>query len=173
MTPLIQRFFLGCLLLTSLAGSTFVHAQTPVDGDAALKQQASAFVDSWHDDATNSRPAFFDKMAKDAVYIGTDKTELWKRDAFKLWAKKAFERPTAWAFTPIRRNVYLSPDKSVIWFDELLNTQMGVCQASGVMHRVGSSFEIDHYQLSIAVPNDISAKVISTIRDFEAPLGAK
>ena len=173
MKALIQRFFLGCILLASLAAQAQTQTQAPADPDAALKQQVNAFVDSWHDDATNSRPAFFDKMARDAVYIGTDKTELWKRDAFKAWAKKAFDRPTAWAFTPMRRNVYLSPDKSVIWFDELLNTQMGVCQASGVMHRVGTSFEIDHYQLSIAVPNDISAKVISTIRDFEAPLGAK
>ncbi|WP_332848298.1 nuclear transport factor 2 family protein [Massilia sp. S19_KUP03_FR1] len=169
MKPLIQRFFLGCLLLASCAA----QAQAPADPDAALRQQVNAFVDGWHEDATNSRPAFFDKMAKDGVYIGTDKTELWKRDAFKVWAKKAFERPTAWAFTPIRRNVYMSPDKSVIWFDELLKTKMGICQASGVMHKVGNSFEIDHYQLSIAVPNEISSKVIGTIGDYEAPLGAK
>ena len=164
----MKRLFLACVLcLASLSG----FAQT--DADAALKQQVNAFVDGWHEDATNSRLAFFDKIAKDGVYIGTDKKELWKRDDFKVWAKKAFERPTAWAFTPIRRNVYFSPDKSVIWFDELLKTQMGICQASGVMHKAGNSFEIDHYQLSIAVPNDISSKVIDMIGDFEAPLGAK
>jgi hypothetical protein len=164
----MKRFFLACVLsLASLSG----FAQT--DPDAVLRQQVNAFVDGWHEDATNSRPAFFDKIAKDGVYIGTDKKELWKRDEFKIWAKKAFERPTAWAFTPIRRNVYLSPDKSVIWFDELLNTQMGICQASGVLHKVGNSFEIDHYQLSIAVPNGISSKVISVIDDYESPLGVK
>ena len=164
----MKRFVLACVLsLASVTG----FAQT--DPDAALKQQVNAFVDSWHEDAANSRPAFFDKIAKDGVYIGTDKKELWKRDEFKVWAKKAFERPTAWAFTPIRRNVYVSADKSVIWFDELLNTQMGTCQASGVLHKVGNSFEIDHYQLSIAVPNGISSKVISTIGDYESPLGAK
>jgi hypothetical protein len=164
----MKRFFLACVL--SLANLS-VLAQT--DADAALKQQVNAFVDGWHEDATNSRPAFFDKIARDGVYIGTDKKELWKRDEFKAWAKKAFDRPTAWAFTPIRRNVYFSPDKSVIWFDELLNTQMGTCQASGVLHKVGNSFEIDHYQLSIAVPNGVSSKVISTIGDYEAPLGVK
>jgi hypothetical protein len=164
----MKRLILACLL--SLA-SLSAFAQT--DADAALKQQVNAFVDGWHDDAANSRPAFFDKIAKDGVYIGTDKKELWKRDEFKAWAKKAFERSTAWAFTPIRRNVYFSPDKSVIWFDELLKTQMGICQASGVMHKAGGSFEIDHYQLSIAVPNEISSKVISTIGDYEAPLGVK
>jgi len=164
----MKHFFLACVLGFA-SFSSFAQA----DADAALKQQVNAFVDSWHEDATNSRPAFFDKIAKDGVYIGTDKKELWKRDDFKVWAKKAFERPTAWAFTPLRRNVYFSPDKSVIWFDELLSTQMGTCQATGVMHKVGTSFEIDHYQLSIAVPNGVSSKVISTISDYESPLGVK
>ena len=164
----MKRFFLACLLcLASLP----VFAQA--DPDAALKQQVSAFIDGWHADAANSRPAFFDKIARDGVYIGTDKKELWKRDDFKAWAKPAFERPTAWAFTPLRRNVYVSADKSVIWWDELLDTKMGICRASGVLHKVGNSFEIDHYQLSIAVPNGVSEKVISTIGDYEAPLGAK
>ena len=164
----MKRLILACLLsLASLSG----FAQP--DPDAALKQQVNAFVDSWHDDAAHARPAFFDKIARDGVYIGTYKTELWKRDDFKVWAKKAFERSSAWAFTPLRRNVYVSPDRSVIWFDELLKTQMGICQASGVLHKAGASFEIDHYQLSIAVPNEISSKVISTIGDYEAPLGVK
>lgn len=164
----MKRFLLVCLL--SFASLT-VCAQP--DSDSALKQQASAFVDAWHDDAANARPAFFDKIAKDGVYIGTDKKELWKRDDFKAWAKQAFERPAAWVFKPLKRNVYVSADKSVIWWDELLDTQMGICRASGVLHKAGSSFEIDHYQLSIAVPNGISEKVISTIGDYEAPLGAK
>lgn len=164
----MKRLFLACLLsLASL--SVFAEA----DPDAALKQQVSAFIDLWHEDAANARPAFFDKIAKDGVYIGTDKHELWKRDEFKVWAKKAFERSTAWAFTPLRRNIYVSADKSVIWWDELLDTRMGPCRASGILHKVGNGFEIDHYQLSIAVPNAISAKVISTIGDYEAPLGAK
>ena len=162
------RLFLAAVLMLASVSS---YAQT--DADAALKQQANAFVDAWHDDAANARPAFFDKIAKDGVYIGTDKTELWKRDEFKVWAKRFFERKSAWTFKPIRRNVYLSPDKSVLWFDELLNTQMGICQASGVMHRTANGFEIDHYQLSIAVPNEISNRVIDTIRDYESPLGAR
>lgn len=160
-------------LLASLLGLASLSALAQADPDAALKQQVGAFIDAWHEDAANARPAFFDKIAKDGVYIGTDKKELWKRDDFKAWAKKAFERPTAWAFTPLKRNVYVAADKSVIWWDELLATQMGTCRASGVLHKAGNSFEIDHYQLSIAVPNGISDKVISLIGDYQAPLGAK
>jgi hypothetical protein len=57
----------------------------------------------------------------------------------------------AWAFTPLHRNVQFSPDRRFIWFDEQVRSSMGVLQASGVMRPTASSFEIVHYQLSIAV----------------------
>jgi hypothetical protein len=136
--------------------------------DAAYKKQINAFIDEWHDDAAHARPAYFDKMASNGVYIGTDKTELWSRDEFKAWAKKHFERKSAWAFKASKRNVYLSDDKKFIWFDELLDTQMGVCQASGVIRKTAKGFEIEHYQLSIAVPNQVADRVTKTIKDFEA-----
>jgi hypothetical protein len=138
------------------------------DADAALRRQVNAFVDQWHDDAARARTAYFDKMASDGVYIGTDKTELWQRDAFKAWAKKYFDRKSAWSFKATRRNVYFSPDKQFIWFDELLDTQMGVCQASGVIRKTATGFEIAHYQLSLAVPNELAAQVTKSIKEFEA-----
>lgn len=163
----MKRLILACCLLLSSVG---VFAQS---ADAAFKQQVNAFVDEWHDDAAHARMAFFDKIAKDGVYIGTDKTELWHKDEFKVWAKKYFERKSAWAFKPIRRNVYTTPDKHIIWFDELLDTQMGVCQASGVIHRTPTGFEIEHYQLSIAVPNDAATPVGKIIKEFEAKPAAR
>ncbi|MDP3669436.1 MAG: nuclear transport factor 2 family protein [Telluria sp.] len=157
-----------CALLLSLGAP----ART-VDADAALKQQVNAFVDEWHDDAAHARLAYFDKIAKDGVYIGTDKTELWHRDQFKQWARRFFERKSAWAFKATRRNVYLSPDRQFIWFDELLDTQMGVCQASGVIRKSAKGFEIAHYQLSIAVPNGVASKVSAAIKEFDAAPAAK
>lgn len=145
----------------------FSWAQSP-DSDAVYKQEIHAFLDQWHDDAAHARWSYFDKMAKNGVYIGTDKTELWSRDAFKIWATPYFERKAAWAFKAIKRNVYLSADKKFIWFDELLDTQMGVCQASGVVSKTAQGFEIDHYQLSIAVPNAVANDVTKLIKDFEA-----
>jgi hypothetical protein len=158
----MKRLILACsLFFASLAA----FAQTQ---DAALARQVNAFVDEWHDDAAHARLAFFDKIAKDGVYIGTDKTELWHRDEFKTWAKRFFERKSAWAFHPIRRNVYASGDKSMIWFDELLDTQMGTCMASGVIRKTAQGFEIVHYQLSMAVPNEVNAQAVKLIKEFEA-----
>lgn len=165
MKKLIFIAYLCCLTFS-------VGAQTS-DLDAIYKQQVHAFLDQWHDDAAQARWAYFDKIAKNGVYIGTDKTELWSRDAFKIWATPYFERKAAWAFKAIKRNVYLSEDKQFIWFDELLDTQMGVCQASGVMRKTEQGFEIAHYQLSIAVPNEVAKDVSKAIREFEAKPAGK
>ncbi len=149
-----------CLALTA-------QAQSP-DPDAAYKKEIAAFIDQWHDDAAHARPSYFDKMAPNGVYIGTDKSELWQRDAFRSWAKPYFDRKSAWAFTATKRNIYLSDDKKFIWFDELLDTQMGVCQASGVMRKGAHGFEILHYQLSMAIPNEIAKDVTKAVKAFEA-----
>jgi hypothetical protein len=163
----MKRLILACcLLFASLAA----HAQTQ---DAVLAKQVNAFVDGWHDDAAHARLAFFDKIASDGVYIGTDKSELWHREEFKAWAKRYFERKSAWTFHATRRNVYASADKSMIWFDELLDTQMGPCMASGVIRKTASGFEIVHYQLSMAVPNEVGGQVTKLIKEFEAKQPAK
>jgi len=158
---------LGLLLLTSLAP---VFA---IDASAVDTQQINAFIDEWHDDAAHARSRFFDKMAPGAIYIGTDKTERWTRDELKAWSKKYFERPSAWAFTPIKRNVAFSADKQFIWFDEQLDTQMGVCQASGVVQRTASGLQILHYQLSLAVPNELVDQFKEAIRKVEASTDSK
>jgi hypothetical protein len=151
-----------CLFAASFAAS----AQ---QADPALARAVNAFVDGWHDDAAHARMAYFDKMAPDGVYIGTDKHELWHRDEFKAWAKKFFDRGSAWSFKAVRRNVYASPDGSFIWFDEILDTpNMGPCMASGVIRKTGKGFEILHYQLSFAIPNELAGQVTKLVHDAEA-----
>jgi hypothetical protein len=163
-----QLIIACCLFLASIS------AQAQANDDVRFKQQVNAFVDEWHDDAAHARLAYFDKMAQDGVYIGTDRTELWHRDDFKAWAKKYFERKSAWSFKATRRNVYFSPDKSVVWFDELLDTpNMGPCMASGVIRKTAHGFEIVHYQLSMAVPNEVSGKVTKLISASTARQPAK
>lgn len=150
----MKRLLAACLLFLSLLGTS--HADTSVE----LTRQVNAFVDGWHDDAANARMAYFDKIAPDGVYIGTDRSELWTRDEFKQWGKKYFERKAAWSFKATRRNVYATRDGSIIWFDELLDTpNMGPCMASGVIRKTKGGFEIVHYQLSMAVPNEVNAQV--------------
>jgi len=161
----VKRFLsIACVCLVCLGSA---HAAT----DATLTRQVNAFVDGWHDDAANTRMAYFDKIASDGVYIGTDRTELWTRDAFKAWSKKYFDAKAAWTFKATRRNVYASADKSMIWFDELLDTRnMGAAMASGVLRKTKTGFEIVHYQLSLAVPNAVNDQVVGIIAAHEKTL---
>lgn len=158
----MKSLILACCLFVA----SFAHAAV----DPAFAQQVNVFVDGWHDDAAHARMRYFDKMAPDGVYIGTDRTELWQRDAFREWGRKYFEgKQAAWVFHPTRRNVYATPDGSLIWFDELLDTEnMGHCMASGVIRKTAAGFEIVHYQLSLAVPNEAAKQVIDVVKAAEA-----
>jgi len=156
----------------TLFSSPVAHAQAT--RDAAFVREVNAFVDGWHDDAAHTRPSYFDKIAPQGVYIGTDKSEIWTRDQFKAWARPFWERGKAWTFTAQKRNVYHSPDRAYVWFDEQLNTQMGTCQASGVLRNTGKGFLVEHYQLSLAVPNALNAGFAKAIAQYEAqPVPAK
>ncbi len=171
----MKSFFLACCLLLA---SVFQAAQAApaASVDPALAKQVNAFVDAWHDDAAHARMDYFDKIAADGVYIGTDRSELWKRDAFKEWAKGYFQgKKSAWTFRATQRNVYASPDGKLVWFDELLDTEnLGHCMASGVLRKTAKGFEIVHYQLSIAVPNEIANQVTGLVKAAEAgAAGAK
>jgi len=159
----MKSLILACCLL--FAGLAHAAAADPV-----LTQQVNAFVDGWHDDAAHARMRYFDKMAPDGVYIGTDRSELWQRDAFREWGRKYFEgKGAAWVFHATRRNVYAAPDGALIWFDELLDTEnMGHCMASGVIRRTQAGFEIVHYQLSLAVPNGVAKQVMDVVKAAEA-----
>ena len=163
MRPLATTFAAAAATI-ALAAPAF--AQLP---DAAeFTRQVNAFVDGWHDDAAQTRPAYFDKIAPNGVYIGTDKTEVWTRDQFKAWARPYFYAKKAWAFTARKRNVYFSSDRRYVWFDEQLDTQMGICQASGVLRNTGKGFLIEHYQLSLAVPNALVDGFAKAIAEFDA-----
>lgn len=165
-----MKKFIICICIALF--SVTANAQT-TNGDAAYRKQINAFIDEWHDDAAHARMAYFDKIALNGIYIGTDKNELWNREQFKAWAKRFFDRKSAWSFKSTKRNIYMSSDKKFIWFDELLDTQMGVCQASGVMRKTDTSFEIEHYQLSIAVPNEVADKVTKLVKEYESKPAAE
>lgn len=161
-----------CLFLTALAGLTPARA---APADAALARDVNAFVDGWHDDAAHARMRYFDKMAPDGVFIGTDRSELWRRDAFLAWGRKYFEgRSKAWEYHATRRNVYASNDGKTVWFDELLDNDKGAhFMASGVLARTADGFLVEHYQLSVAVPNEVAPQVIDLARAAETKGASK
>ncbi len=113
------------------------------------------FIDNWHKAAAVAdEDTFFGSIAEDGIYIGTDATERWSREEMFTDLGQHFQKESAWDFTAIERHVTMSPSGDLAWFDELLDTWMGTCRSSGVVQRIDGSWQIAHYHLSIAVPND-------------------
>lgn len=120
------------------------------------QMEVDSFMNRWHHAAAVAdEDVFFGSMHKDCIYIGTDSSEYWLRDELKAWSAKYFDRESAWAFTPISRNSYRQGASDLIWFDELLETWMGPCRASGIIMDTPEGLRLKHYHLSIAVPNDV------------------
>ena len=119
------------------------------------ESEINALVDGWHlAAAVADEDTFFGSMTPKGIYIGTDASERWEADEMKVWSKKYFEQESAWAFTAHDRNIKIAADGQTAWFDELLDTWMGDCRGSGIVIKTATGWKIDHYHLSIAVPND-------------------
>jgi len=126
-------------------------------------------LNDWHyAAATADEDVFFGSMTEDCIYIGTDKSERWLRDELKAWSATYFDRETAWAFEPIERQVFLSDDGKTAWFNETLNTWMGVCRSSGVVVLVDKDWKLKQYHLSMTVPNDVVKDFIKMVEKYEA-----
>jgi len=121
-------------------------------------------LDDWHQAAAEAQfKSYFDLMDSDAIFVGTDPKEVWNKSDFMAFSKPYFDKGKAWKFTKINRNIHLSKDKKIAWFDELLNTWMGTCRGSGVLVSKNNKWLIKHYVLSVTVPNNKIKSVIKTM----------
>lgn len=119
---------------------------------------------SWHKAAADADfDTYFGMMTDDAVFLGTDATENWQNAAFRAFSKPYFDKGKAWSFTTLERNIYTSDTNKIAWFDEHLDTQMGICRGSGVLILVDGVWKIKHYVLSIAIPNE-NVKAITAMK---------
>ena len=135
---------------------------------SAPKEEINEMLETWHRAAAKaSFNDYFSLMAEESVFIGTDPSENWNKNEFMEWSKPYFDRGKAWSFSTLERNIFLEEDKDLAWFDELLETQMGICRGSGVAVKEDGKWKIKHYVLSIAIPNDNVEEVTSLKADFD------
>ncbi|KAB1156968.1 nuclear transport factor 2 family protein [Flavobacterium luteum] len=137
----------------------------------AEKEAIHTLLNKWHKAATDAHfDAYFGALSDDAVFIGTDATENWNKEAFQAFAKPYFDQGKAWDFKPLKRNLYFSADGKTAWFDELLDTWMKMCRGSGVLIKTGNEWKIKQYVLSMTIPNDATDAVIKIKAPLENPL---
>ncbi len=126
------------------------------------------FLDEWHKAASEADAVrFFGSMADQSVYIGTDASERWTKEAFIRFAKPYFDRGTAWDFKPYDRELHVTSDSKIVWFSELLSTWMGVCRGSGILTMTPEGWKIQQYHLSVTVPNDLIRDFITLVDTYE------
>lgn len=156
-------FILFCLVAVTVG-----NAQEIADG---LKdsEKIDVVLNNWHKAAADAKQdAYFGAMTGDAVFIGTDPTEHWSLAEFKRYAKPYFDAGKAWNLKPVKRIVHVEKGQPVAWFEELLDTDMGICRGSGVLRKESGKWKIAQYVLSMTVPNDNTKEVTKTKSVFDS-----
>ncbi|RLD50002.1 MAG: hypothetical protein DRJ05_20210 [Bacteroidetes bacterium] len=130
------------------------------------KTNITNLIDAWHKAAADvNQKAYFDFIADDGVYIGTDSTEIWTKAEFFEWSKQYFEKGKAWTFTCNSRNIYISGDGLYAWFDELLSSRDVTLRGSGILQKGDTDWKLKHYVLSLPVPNEKFKEVVANMNE--------
>ncbi|MCZ8196089.1 MAG: nuclear transport factor 2 family protein [Flavobacterium sp.] len=161
----MKKYLFLFLVITSCASVQNIDSE---------KNKITTILDNWHKAAANADyNGYFDAMTENSIFIGTDATENWNKEAFQKFAKPYFDKGKTWNFTALERNIYFSKDGKTAWFDELLNTQMKICRGSGVLTKENGSWKISHYVLSMTIPNDTTDAIIKIKAPIEDALISK
>lgn len=153
-------------LVLSLSFASF-SASSESDAKAEVGQTLAAF----HAAAARAdEAAYFELLAPAAVFLGTDATERWDKEAFRAFAHPYFAQGKGWTFVPRDRHVDFAAHGEVAWFDELLDSaSYGECRGTGVLERIDGRWRILQYHLTIPVPNALAKEVVARIREQAAP----
>lgn len=117
--------------------------------------QIDQLLDNWHLAAANADfNGYFDKMDESFIFLGTDPTERWNKEAFAGFCKPYFEQGKGWDFKKIERYITLSADGKTAWFDERIATWMRDCRGSGVLVKKGNTWKLTQYNLAVLIEND-------------------
>lgn len=154
-------YLLFLIIIVSCQSKKFDAAQEKILVDSTISQ--------YHKTAAEANlKNYIGLMDSNGVFIGTDATEYWKTNDFEAFCKPYFEKKKSWEFHSLKRNIYFSMGGKVAWFDELLDTKLGLCRGSGVLERVGEKWKIKQYVLSMTVPNEFSKQVIELKREQDS-----
>lgn len=158
----ITFFFVVSIIFTACKSSI------STDREEQEVKAIDVIIDKWHKAATEADFAtYFDLMDAEAYFIGTDASEKWNIDEFKSFCEPIFAKGSAWEFIKMKREIFIDKGGEIAWFDEQLDTWMGVCMSSGVVVKTLKGWKIKHYQLSIAVPNDIVNDFVQLVNKYE------
>ncbi|MFQ5569421.1 MAG: nuclear transport factor 2 family protein [Rhodothermales bacterium] len=152
---------IGLCLLTTLLAANTAGAQATTDDEKAV----SLVLDALHQAASDADgDRYFSLYAENAIFLGTDASERWTLEEFKAYANPYFDQGRGWTYLMESRYIYLSSDKNTAWFDEILsNANFGTCRGSGVLIKIGDTWKVAQYHLTLPVPNSLIRQVAEMI----------
>ncbi len=123
--------------------------------EANQRKNLNELMNGWHLAATDAQlEKFFSFMGDSCIYKGTDKTERWNKTEFYGFCKPYFDKGKAWDFKPLERHISFDDNLQTAWFDEKLDTWMGICKASGICQKMNGEWKLLLYDLSVTIDND-------------------
>lgn len=150
-----------CALLLFLIYSNHTFAEGAPANTLNAFQQAGAEADS---------TAFLALLSTDAVLLGVDGTNRLEGQSLRSFVSEQFSRGEAWGYRSYQREIRLSADGVVAWFNEALeHDRLGHGWGSGVLIKTGAGWRIAQYNFSIVVPDDMTASVTSIKQEPEIP----
>ena len=122
-------------------------------------------LDNWHNAASKANfDDYFNFIANEGIFIGTDVSERWTKTEFANFSQPYFDNGKAWSFSAKERTIRLNKIKTIAWFDEVLDTWMGDCRSTGVLRINNGQWQLEHYQLSVTIDNDLMPEFLEIIK---------
>ncbi len=144
---------------------------SPVLAHTGTKEsEVSRTLDKFHRAAANAElDTYFNLFTDDAVFLGTDGNERWTKSEFKAYVEPFFKKGIGWLYTSNERNITQINNGNVVFFDEKLNSKTyGNCRGTGVLVKTKQGWKISQYNLSVPVPNEISASIVKKIQQYHS-----
>ena len=151
-------------------GLLFILANSVLSQSAAQQESDLAAINSvlnqYHAAAATANwTLYFELMSEDGVFLGSDISERWTREEFRVYAGAS----NGWVYTPQERHITITPDGNSAWFDERLSSaSYGSSRSTGVLNRSSSGWRISQYSLSFPIPNALLRDMTNAIKAYEA-----
>ncbi|MEM6732204.1 MAG: nuclear transport factor 2 family protein [Myxococcota bacterium] len=134
------------------------------------EKAVAAVLDDFHAAAAQAdEPRYFGHFAKGAVFLGTDPTERWTVEQFRVYAHERFSKGQGWTYVPSERSVVFGAKQTVAWFHEVVtNASYGKCRGTGTLVLEGGKWKIAQYSLSLPLPNRMFKDIADKVRGYVA-----
>jgi len=159
----MKKFFLIFILF--IVFSLLLLSSTSDERNQSVRD-VNKLLDSFHKAASVAdETGYLGCMDDDAVFLGTDGSELWTKNEFALFVKPYFSKGIGWTYIPKDRAVHISQENKFAWFSEkLFNEKYGELRGTGVLRKNKSGWKIVQYNMVFVIPNSCSKSVVDLMK---------